>query len=100
MGPIPLPPPRFATECTPPNAHPSLHGTSLILRKRHFFFTCSWCCLFQVVRSSGALEYKDKLIAAIKSTIHLKCKEAATLGATVSVVYSRVFKFESIFPFV
>ena len=35
------------------------------------------------MRSSGSLEYKDKLIAAIKSTIHLKCKEAATLGATV-----------------
>lgn len=41
----------------------------------------------QVVRSSGALEYKDKLITAIKGTIHLKCKEAATLGATVSGFY-------------
>ncbi|KAJ7327828.1 Proteasome activator complex subunit 4 [Desmophyllum pertusum] len=39
--------------------------------------------LSEVVRSSGSLEYKDKLIAAIKSTIHLKCKEAATLGATL-----------------
>ncbi|XP_068688324.1 proteasome activator complex subunit 4-like isoform X1 [Montipora foliosa] len=39
--------------------------------------------LSEVVRSSGALEYKEKLIAAIKSTIHLKCKEAATLGATL-----------------
>lgn len=39
--------------------------------------------LSEVVRSSGALEYKDKLITAIKGTIHLKCKEAATLGATL-----------------
>ncbi|CAH3144364.1 unnamed protein product [Porites evermanni] len=39
--------------------------------------------LSEVVRSSGSLEYKDKLITAIKSTIHLKCKEAATLGATL-----------------
>jgi len=37
--------------------------------------------LSEVVRSSGSLQYKDKLIAAINSTIHLKCKEAATLGA-------------------
>ena len=43
--------------------------------------------VFQVVRSSGSLEYKDKLITAIKSTIHLKCKEAATLGATVGSFY-------------
>ena len=42
----------------------------------------------QVVRSSGVLAYKDKLIAAIKSTIHLKCKEAATLGATVGGICS------------
>ena len=39
------------------------------------------------MRSSGSLEYKDKLITAIKSTIHLKCKEAATLGATVGSFY-------------
>ncbi|PFX25214.1 Proteasome activator complex subunit 4B [Stylophora pistillata] len=39
--------------------------------------------LSEVVRCSGTLEYKDKLITAIKSTIHLKCKEAATLGATL-----------------
>ena len=48
-----------------------------------------WLMLFlQVVRSSGVLAYKDKLIAAIKSTIHLKCKEAATLGATVGGIWS------------
>ena len=48
-----------------------------------------WLMLFlQVVRSSGVLAYKDKLIAAIKSTIHLKCKEAATLGATVGGICS------------
>ena len=52
---------------------------------------CILTCFNQVVRSSGSLQYKDKLIAAIKSTIHLKCKEAATLGATVSRVYSTVF---------
>ncbi|XP_015766712.1 PREDICTED: proteasome activator complex subunit 4-like [Acropora digitifera] len=39
--------------------------------------------LSEVVRSSGALEYKEKLVAVIKATIHLKCKEAATLGATL-----------------
>ena len=39
------------------------------------------------MRSSGLslLVYKDKLIATIKATIHLKCKEAATLGATVGM---------------
>lgn len=44
--------------------------------------------VLQVVRSSGVLAYKDKLIAPIKSTIHLKCKEAATLGATVGGIWS------------
>ncbi|XP_044171551.1 proteasome activator complex subunit 4-like [Acropora millepora] len=39
--------------------------------------------LSEVVRSSGVLEYKEKLVAVIKATIHLKCKEAATLGATL-----------------
>jgi len=35
----------------------------------------------EVVGSSGSLQYKDKLIAAIKLTIHLKSKEATSLGA-------------------
>ena len=55
------------------------------------YISCILTCLTQVVRSSGSLQYKDKLIAAIKSTIHLKCKEAATLGATVSGLYFIVF---------
>ena len=68
--------------------------------KRIFLYTkfngiiiisCILTCLTQVVRSSGSLQYKDKLIAAIKSTVHLKCKEAATLGATVSRLYSIFF---------
>ena len=55
------------------------------------YVSCILTCLTQVVRSSGSLQYKDKLIAAIKSTIHLKCKEAATLGATVSRLYFILF---------
>ena len=42
----------------------------------------------QVVRSNGPglLKYKEQLMKTIRSTIHLKCKEAASLSA--SVLYS------------
>jgi len=52
--------------------------------------------LSEVVRSSGSLQYKDKLIAAIKSTIYLKCKEAATLGAIL--LEHRLWPLTKIYP--